>query len=319
MSSFALLYFLYGAKLCSQGSIYFIWLVDTSSRAITFIAATVAVLAVFPFFHVIVYVFLAKPLSCQAFVAYLCISLMLAILWYKPTQDGQHRSLSFAVVTSFDLFDALLFLFQRQIIRWRGALLPDIEQGHHGLSNNNCASMTPSGEGDEQTTPVTDKSPSELHRLQILKELGYNLSIARSSATSIQTDPQSVMEIICSSGISQMSGGRVGIQRPKSPARSFRMAQLGDECRGRAEEGEDRFAINEIMYAGSEMEEPRSQTPITVINTNLHQQNIRTDMNHDTDIRLSGIHPASRTKSDTTTERRAHGDLYLSKQDLEDL
>ncbi|KFZ04467.1 hypothetical protein V502_10127, partial [Pseudogymnoascus sp. VKM F-4520 (FW-2644)] len=142
-----------------QASIYFIWLADSSSRAITFIAATVAVLAVFPFFHVIVYVFLAKPLSCQSFVAYLCISLMLAILWYKPTQDGQHRSLSFAVVTSFDLFDALLFLFQRQIIRWRGALLPDIEQGHVGLSNNNGASMTPSGEGDEQTTPGTDKSP----------------------------------------------------------------------------------------------------------------------------------------------------------------
>lgn len=246
---------------------------------------------------------------------------MLAILWYKPTQDGQHRSLSFAVVTSFDLFDALLFLFQRQIIRWRGALLPDIEQGHHGLSNNNGASMTPSGEGDEQTTPGTDKSPSELRRVQILKELGYNysaLSLARSSATSIETDPQSVMEIIRSSGISQMSGGRVGIQRPKSPAWSFRMAQLGDECMGRAEEGEDRFAINESMYAGSEMEEPRSQTPITVINTNLHQ-NIRTDMNHNSDIRLSGIHPALRTKSDTTSERGSHGDFYLSKQDLRDL
>lgn len=73
MSSFALLYFLYGVKLCSQASIYFIWLVDSSSEAITFIAATVAVLAVFPFFHVIVHVFLAKPLSSQGFVAYLCI------------------------------------------------------------------------------------------------------------------------------------------------------------------------------------------------------------------------------------------------------
>jgi hypothetical protein len=72
MTSFALLYFLYGAKLCSQASIYFIWLVDSSSRAITFIAATVAILAVFPFFHVIVYVFLAKPLSSQSLVAYLC-------------------------------------------------------------------------------------------------------------------------------------------------------------------------------------------------------------------------------------------------------
>ncbi|KFZ01915.1 hypothetical protein V500_00568 [Pseudogymnoascus sp. VKM F-4518 (FW-2643)] len=188
--------------------------------------------------------------------------------------------------------------------------------------------MTPSGEGDEQTTPGTDKSPSELRRLRILKELGYNCSLARSSATSIETDPQSVMEIIRSSGISQMSGGRVGMQRPKSPAWSFRMAQLGDECMGRAKEVEDRFAINESMYAGSEMEEPRSQTPITVINTNLNQnirtdmylrQNIRTDMNHNSDIRLSGIHPALRTKSDTTSERGSHGDFYLSKQDLRDL
>ncbi|KFY78757.1 hypothetical protein V499_02142 [Pseudogymnoascus sp. VKM F-103] len=293
MSSFALLYFLYGVKLCSQASIYFIWLVDSSSEAITFIAATVAVLAVFPFFHVIVHVFLAKPLSSQGFVAYLCISLMLAILWYKPTQDGQHRSLSFAVVTSFDLFDALLFLFQRQITCWRGALLPDTEEGHVGLGNNNGALMTPSGEGEEQAIPGAEKSPSELRRLRILKELGYNysaLSLARSSATSIETDPQSVMEIIRSSGISQMSGGRVGTQRPNSPAWSFRMAQLGNESMSRAEEGEVRFVINETMYAGSEMEEPRSQTPTTVINTNLHQ-NTCTDMYLNSDI-LSGIHPA---------------------------
>lgn len=219
---------------------------------------------------------------------------MLAILWYKPTQDGQHRSLSFAVVTSFDLFDALLFLFQRQIIRWRGVLIPDIEEGHVGLVNNNDALMTPSEGGDEQAIPGTEKSPSELRRLQILKELGYNysaVSLARSSATSIETDPQSVMEIIRSSGISQMSGGSVGLQRPKSPTWTLRMAQVGNESMGRAEEGEDRFVSNESMYAGSEMEEPRSQTPITVINTNLHQKYTYTDMYLNSDIRLSGIHP----------------------------
>lgn len=242
---------------------------------------------------------------------------MLAILWYKPTQDGPHRSLSFAVVTSFDLFDALLFLFQRQIIR----LLPDTEQGHVVLRGNDGTLMTPSGEGDKQAISGTEKSPSELRRLRILKELGYNysaLSRARSSATSIETYPQSVMEIISSSGISQMSGGRIGMQRPKSPAWSFGMAQHWDESMGRAEEGESRFVINESMYAGSEMGEPRSQTPITVINTNLHQ-NIRTDMHHNSDIRLSGIHPALRTKSDTTSERGSHGDFYLSKQDLRGL
>jgi hypothetical protein len=72
MNSFTLLYFFYSAKLSSQASIYFIWLVDSSSRTIAFIAAAVAVFAVFPFFHVIVYIFSAKPLSNAIFIAYLC-------------------------------------------------------------------------------------------------------------------------------------------------------------------------------------------------------------------------------------------------------
>ena len=72
MNSFTLLYSLYSAKLSSQASIYFIWLVNPSSRTIAFIAAAVAVLAVFPFFHVLVHVFSAKPLSNPTFIAYLC-------------------------------------------------------------------------------------------------------------------------------------------------------------------------------------------------------------------------------------------------------
>jgi len=72
MNSFTLLYLFYSAKLGSQASIYFIWLKDSSSGTIAFIAAAVAVFAIFPFFHVIVHVFSAKPLSNSTFIGYLC-------------------------------------------------------------------------------------------------------------------------------------------------------------------------------------------------------------------------------------------------------
>jgi hypothetical protein len=71
MNPFTLLYLLYSAKLSIQASIYFIWLADSSSRTIAYIAAAVALLAVSPFFHVIVHVSLAKPLSNSIFIAYL--------------------------------------------------------------------------------------------------------------------------------------------------------------------------------------------------------------------------------------------------------
>jgi len=72
MESFTLLYLFYSAKLGCQASIYFIWLVDSSSRTIAFIAAAVAIFGISPFFHVIVHVFASKPLSGPAFIAYLC-------------------------------------------------------------------------------------------------------------------------------------------------------------------------------------------------------------------------------------------------------
>jgi hypothetical protein len=72
MNSFTLLYLFYSAKLSSQASIYFIWLKDSSSETIAFIAAAVAVFAIVPFFHVIVHVFSAKPFSNSTFIAYLC-------------------------------------------------------------------------------------------------------------------------------------------------------------------------------------------------------------------------------------------------------
>ncbi|KFY02071.1 hypothetical protein O988_02372 [Pseudogymnoascus sp. VKM F-3808] len=294
MDSFALLYFLYGAKICSQTSIYFIWLLDSSNRTITFTVSVVAILAVFPFFHVITHVFLAKPLSSQAFVAYLCISLVLAILWYKPTQDGQHRSLSFALVTSFDLFDALLFLFQRQIIRCRSVLSPDIEQEHIGLGHNDGALLASMGERDRQAKVGTARSPSELRRLQILKDIGYTYSAfnpAGMSTTTIETDPQSVtghftMQPIRSSGKNQMPGVCDGMRRPGSPTRSFANVQVGDDClEGRSEEGGGGFVISESLPAGSETGDSRPQTPITAINTNLHQP-LRPDTYYNTNINL---------------------------------
>jgi hypothetical protein len=72
MCSPAILYLLYSAKLGSQASVYFIWLVDASSRSIAFVAAAVVILAIIPFIHIIVHVFSRGPLSNPAFTAYLC-------------------------------------------------------------------------------------------------------------------------------------------------------------------------------------------------------------------------------------------------------
>lgn len=80
MDSFTLLYLFYSAKLGCQASIYFVWLVDSTSRTIAFIAAAVALLAIFPLFHVIIHVFRRKPLSRSAFIAYLCSR------WDSPAQ-----------------------------------------------------------------------------------------------------------------------------------------------------------------------------------------------------------------------------------------
>jgi hypothetical protein len=49
MNEFTLLYLLYSAKLSIQASIYFIWLAESPSRTIAYIAAAVALLAGLPF------------------------------------------------------------------------------------------------------------------------------------------------------------------------------------------------------------------------------------------------------------------------------
>lgn len=193
MNSFTLLYLFYSAKLCSQASIYFIWLEDSTSGKIAFIAAAVAVLAIFPFFHVLVHVFSAKPLSNSTFIAYLCfrwrslssiinsllihpLSFLLAILWYEPTRDGAQCVLPFALVTTADLLALLIFLFNRQISHWHDVLTWDTEQGQ----DIDDASVTFVGRGNEHVErrdlgarPETPQS--ELRRLQALQESGYDI------------------------------------------------------------------------------------------------------------------------------------------------
>lgn len=254
------------------------------------------------------------------------ISLVLAILWYKPTQDGQHRSLSFALVTSFDLFDALLFLFQRQIIRCRSVLSPDIEQENIGLDHNDGALLASMGERDKQAKVGTARSPSELRRLQILKDIGYTYSAfnpAGMSTTTIETDPQSVtghftMQSIRSGSKNQVPGVCNGMRRPGSPTRSFANVQLEyDSLEGRSEEGGGGFVISESLSAGSETRDSPPQTPITAINTNLHQP-LRPNTYHNANMNLLGIHPALRAESDTTSRRGCVSDLYLPRVGLGD-
>jgi hypothetical protein len=71
MDPYTLLYLFYSAKLGFQASIYPIWLRDHSSGTIAFIALVVAAFSAVPFIHSIVHIFLAKPLSNPAFIAYL--------------------------------------------------------------------------------------------------------------------------------------------------------------------------------------------------------------------------------------------------------
>ena len=54
------------------------------------------------------------------------LSFLLAILWYKPTQDGEQRVLPFALVTTVDLLALFVILFKKQISHWHDIL----KQGH---------------------------------------------------------------------------------------------------------------------------------------------------------------------------------------------
>ena len=83
-NSFTLLYLFYSAKLGSQVSIYFIWLVDWEDRIHS---RSCPVFAIIPFFHVIVHVFSAKPLSNSTFIAYLCFRRALSLFHNEFSND----------------------------------------------------------------------------------------------------------------------------------------------------------------------------------------------------------------------------------------
>lgn len=100
---------------------------------------------------------------------------MLAILWYKPTQDGEQRVLPFAVVTALDLLDLFIFLLQRQIGHWHDILTSDIEQGHPRAETPDEASVLV-GRGNKQVHhrdlgARLEPSQNEMHRLRILQDI----------------------------------------------------------------------------------------------------------------------------------------------------
>jgi hypothetical protein len=262
MNSFTLLYLFYSAKLGSQASIYFIWLVDSSSGTIAFIAAAVAIFAIFPFFHVIVHIFSAKPLSSPTFIAYLCfrwvsispmkislliyaLSFLFAILWYEPTQDREQRVLPFAVVTTFDLLALLIFLFQRQIGRWHDILTSDIEQGHVRAGGLDGESATLVSQGNEQVEhrdvsarPETPRS--EIRRRQVMQELGYDINAINRSGRDVgssitRPNPRSVdgrsgggrlsSRIGADEASGRFTGADVAMQRPESVGWTTRTLQ----------------------------------------------------------------------------------------------
>ncbi|KAH8674855.1 hypothetical protein BGZ60DRAFT_404944 [Tricladium varicosporioides] len=311
MHSFTLLYVLYSAKLSSQASIYFIWLVDSSSRTIAFIAAAAAVLAVFPFFHVIVHVFSAKPLSNPTFIAYLCFSFLLAILWFKPTQDGEQRVLPFAVVTAFDLLALFIFLFQRQIGHWHDILTSDIEQGHLRGENRNDASVALIGQDNEQVHPG---DPDEMHRLQIMHELGYDVNAINRSGRAVGDstvfDSRSKQPGIqvsgdggCGTKLDRRSGGSADPEVPIQRSRSvgWNAGVVPPTCASQEMEEADlglrpqqrRSGLLIDLNGGAGFKTPHSpQTPTTIISSNTYSTIIPTN-----------THPANRSTLDNTRWR----------------
>jgi hypothetical protein len=102
------------------------------------------------------------------------LSLLLAILWYKPTQDGEQRVLPFALVTTFDLLALFVFLFKKQIGHWHGILISNIEQGHLKAGSVDDASVTLMGQGNEQVEhhdsgARPDTPRSEMRQIQVMQ------------------------------------------------------------------------------------------------------------------------------------------------------
>jgi hypothetical protein len=209
------------------------------------------------------------------------------------------------VVTTFDLLDLFIFLFQRQIGHWHDILTSDIEQGHLRVGTPDDASVALAGRDHEQVhhgdlSARPEPSQNEMHRLRIMRELGYDMNAinrsGRAVGDSVDFDPRSAGE---QSGV-QVSGGRgfgqtldgreaggrsasakVTTNRPESVEWDSGMLQtLCEREVAEAEEADSNlrpqqrqsgFFIDLGMGAGSRFENPPSpQTPATVVFNNTH-------------------------------------------------
>jgi hypothetical protein len=107
------------------------------------------------------------------------------------------------VVTTFDLLDLLVFLFQRHIRRWHDILTSGIEQGNPRAEDRDAGSVELVGGSNEQVyhgnpSASPERSRNEIHRLQVMQELGYDINALNRSGMavedSVRFDPRNVEE-----------------------------------------------------------------------------------------------------------------------------
>ncbi len=118
------------------------------------------------------------------------LSFLLAILWYKPIQDGEQRVVPFALVTAFDLLALFIFLFQRQIGHWHDIFTSDIEQAHLRAESIDGASVTFVGQGSGQVEhrdfgARLDTPLGEIRRNQVMQDLDHDFNVVNRSRRDI--------------------------------------------------------------------------------------------------------------------------------------
>lgn len=125
-----ILYICYFAKALAEFSVYFVWLVDSTSKTIQYIAAVVTLLAICPFFHVTTLALSTRPtlvLSETYFIAYLCFSAPLGALWFEPTRHGIRRIIPLSIVSTLDALSLYIFLYSKGKLRHSGPSVTDEE------------------------------------------------------------------------------------------------------------------------------------------------------------------------------------------------
>ena len=121
------------------------------------------------------------------------LSLALAFLWYEPMHDGSHRVLIFGLVTAFDLLSFLAFLFEK-IFHLRSRLTSDIEKGHLEVAEiNDASARIVSGENEQvqhrNAGARPEITPSENDRLQVMRDIGYDIDAVNRSRKHIGSNP----------------------------------------------------------------------------------------------------------------------------------